>query len=326
MPSLSPNHSTAAGTQATDGRLCRPVRTGPIADRTTGTVATRSPSGVPMITANTTPSPARLIEVQMIDSACPLPTSPPIWPNTASGEGSLNSGRIAEAHRICQTTTKSTTATIGGTHLVKKRGHHGTRRSVGVSSASSPRPTSTEPSTSRSSVSVPWSSAAMRGDHLAQLGGDGVVQLLGVGVGAGAPLPHNAARARGQEHHPLGQADRLPHVVGDEQDRRARRLPDAQQLGLQEVPGDRVQRAERLVHEQYAGLHLGGARAGRPGGGGERPGQRPAPRRPPAEALVGPLPPHPLGADRRGELAGAPPPLAPAAPRETQRQLDVAPR
>src|ERR1700712_1987213 len=314
MPSLSPNHSTAAGTQATDGRLCRPVRTGPIADRTSGTVATRSPSGVPMITANRKPSMARLIEVQMIENACPPANSAPIWENTASGDGSLNSGRIADAHRICQTTTKSTTATIGGTTLVRNRRHQGTRRSVGVSSASSPRPTSIDSSTSRSSVSVPWSSPAMGGDHLAQLGRDVVVQLLGVRVGAGAPLPHDAARARRQQHHALGQAHRLPHVVGDEQDRRPRRLPDPQQLGLQEVTRDRVERPERLVHQQDAGLHLGGARAGRPRGARAPPGP-PPPVANPAGGRGAPFPPQPLEADEGEQPAGPPPPLRPPHPR-----------
>src|SRR5437588_662182 len=82
--------------------------------------------------ANRKPSTARLIEVQMIENAWPPANSAPIWEKTASGDGSLNSGRIADAQRICQTTTKSTTATTGGTTLVRNRRHHGTRRSVGV--------------------------------------------------------------------------------------------------------------------------------------------------------------------------------------------------
>ncbi len=90
---------------------------------------------------------------------------------------------------------------------------------------------------------------------------------------ADPPLAHDGARPRRQQHHPLGEPDRLPHVVGDEQDRGAGGLPHPQQLALQHVAGDRVERRERLVHQQHAGTVLGLAAGGR---GRERAGQRDA--------------------------------------------------
>ena len=56
------------------------------------------------------------------------------------------------------------------------------------------------------------------------------------------------------DHHPIGQQDRLRDAVGDEQDGLAPLLPDAEQLEAHLFPGHRVQRAERLVHQQQAGI------------------------------------------------------------------------
>ena len=49
---------------------------------------------------------------------------------------------------------------------------------------------------------------------------------------------------------PLAEKGRLVDRVGDEQDRRAGLLPDLQQLLVQPVARDLVERAERLVHQQ----------------------------------------------------------------------------
>ena len=58
----------------------------------------------------------------------------------------------------------------------------------------------------------------------------------------------------------LAEAHRLVDVVGDHQDGLAGGRVDADHLGLQRVAGDRVERAEGLVHEQDVGI--GGKRAG----------------------------------------------------------------
>ena len=54
-----------------------------------------------------------------------------------------------------------------------------------------------------------------------------------------------------EQHHPVAQPDRLAHLVGDEQDRELAPPPDALQDLVEQVPGHRVERAERLVHQQH---------------------------------------------------------------------------
>ena len=60
-----------------------------------------------------------------------------------------------------------------------------------------------------------------------------------------------AARTLGHHHDAVGQVDRLVDLMGDEQHGLLRLLPDAQQLDLHQVAGLRVERRERLVHQQH---------------------------------------------------------------------------
>ena len=55
--------------------------------------------------------------------------------------------------------------------------------------------------------------------------------------------------ALAQDRHPVAHLDRLVDVVGDEQDRLADLRLEAQELVLQALAVDRVDRAERLVHQ-----------------------------------------------------------------------------
>src|SRR5579863_818316 len=73
-------------------------------------------------------------------------------------------------------------------------------------------------------------------------------------------LVDHPAGAAAQYDHPVPQPDRLPHVVGDEQDGQLAPGADPVELVVQQVPGHRVQRAERLVHQQHIGF-LASARA-----------------------------------------------------------------
>ena len=73
------------------------------------------------------------------------------------------------------------------------------------------------------------------------------------------------ARARRHDDDAVAEPGRLAHVVGHEQRRSSRGAPDERlELGVQGVAGHRVERAERLVHQQDVGVL------------GERPGQRAA--------------------------------------------------
>ena len=66
-------------------------------------------------------------------------------------------------------------------------------------------------------------------------------------------LPDAAGRAR--HHHDLvGEEHRLLDRMGDEQHRLAVALPDVEQVVLQPRAGMRIERAERLVHQQHFGM------------------------------------------------------------------------
>src|SRR5262245_51146928 len=59
-----------------------------------------------------------------------------------------------------------------------------------------------------------------------------------------------AARPMREDEDPAGQVHGFGNAVRHEDDRGARRGPDAQQLLVQMVARDLVERAERLVHEE----------------------------------------------------------------------------
>jgi hypothetical protein len=58
---------------------------------------------------------------------------------------------------------------------------------------------------------------------------------------------------RGKHDHPVGEEDRLLHRVRDEQDGRRRARGDREELEVQALAGQLVERAERLVEEEHRG-------------------------------------------------------------------------
>src|SRR6266700_6685742 len=65
------------------------------------------------------------------------------------------------------------------------------------------------------------------------------------------PIPDDAGgRPRRHDHHAIGQRDRLLEIVGDEQHRLAVGVPQIEQQVAHDLPRLRVERAERLVHQQ----------------------------------------------------------------------------
>jgi hypothetical protein len=77
----------------------------------------------------------------------------------------------------------------------------------------------------------------------------------GVGVELGLDLTR-----MGREHEDTrADDDRLLDRMGDKKHRELRVLPELQQFLLHLAPGQRVERGERLVHEQDIGLHGHGA-------------------------------------------------------------------
>ena len=79
------------------------------------------------------------------------------------------------------------------------------------------------------------------------------------------PVADDARRRPGRhDHHAVGQRDRLLEIVGDEHHRLAVGAPQVEQQVAHDLPGLRVERAERLVHQQdlrIADQHLGEADA-----------------------------------------------------------------
>src|SRR6185312_15282367 len=67
-------------------------------------------------------------------------------------------------------------------------------------------------------------------------------------------LAHDTAGRSTHDDDAVGEIDRLVDVVGDEQNRLAVALPDAQQLRAHHLPDLRIERAEGLVHQQNLGL------------------------------------------------------------------------
>jgi hypothetical protein len=67
-------------------------------------------------------------------------------------------------------------------------------------------------------------------------------------------VEHDPPRPRTHHQDPRPQEHRLVDAVGDEEDRAPRRPPDLEQLVLQPLAGQRVEGAERLVHEDDVGV------------------------------------------------------------------------
>jgi hypothetical protein len=74
-------------------------------------------------------------------------------------------------------------------------------------------------------------------------------------------VDHEFDLARPPRHHDdlVGKIDRLLDVMGDEHDSSLVGAANAQQFVLQDEPGLRVERSERLVHQQHVGLDGQGA-------------------------------------------------------------------
>ena len=92
----------------------------------------------------------------------------------------------------------------------------------------------------------------MAADFAGRIGHDGRVQVCD---GAWARQLHGQVRdhAAGpwREHHDaVGHEDRLGDAVGDQHDGRGGTLPEAQELQVEPLAGQRIERTERLVQEQ----------------------------------------------------------------------------
>src|SRR6267143_6884860 len=67
-------------------------------------------------------------------------------------------------------------------------------------------------------------------------------------------LMRHAPGPAGEHQHAIAQADGLARIVGHEENRQAALLPQTLELLVKQVPRDRVEGGERLIHEQHVGL------------------------------------------------------------------------
>src|ERR1700712_4556774 len=110
----SENQMIAAGTQATEGRLCSPLTIGPIAARSHRLHHIASPSSVPMTSDIAKPIAPRLRLVPAASAALPSCTVSQNLPATSAGPGSAYDGLRCATYASCQTPTSTARKTIGG--------------------------------------------------------------------------------------------------------------------------------------------------------------------------------------------------------------------
>ena len=81
----------------------------------------------------------------------------------------------------------------------------------------------------------------------------------GVGEDGGRGVVLRQDPAALQDGDPVAHLDRLVHVMGDEDDRLAHLLLEAQELVLEPIATDRIDGAEWLVHEHHGRIRREGA-------------------------------------------------------------------
>src|SRR5262245_60595178 len=169
---------------------------------------------------------------------------------TVNGDGRMYSDFQPLTTSSCQPpTTMAMASSLGQSEFQVLAANEG-GRSTTVSSAS--RPAS---SCSCRVCCSCCSAMAMTGHLLPQDGRDhagegGDVRRLKATrtVDVNDELGRHATRPTGEDQDPVGQAGRLPDVVGDEQDGGPGLLPDPLELVVHDVARHGVQRTERLVH------------------------------------------------------------------------------
>ena len=192
-------------------------------------------------------------------------------------------GHVAFHARFANAPRRGSTA---GARVRRRRGRGQSRR---------PRSTS-----SRSWSVIVAASVATSGESMRR--GRGIVDV----VDGGDP-----ARPAREQHDAVAEAHRFAHVVRHEDDGLAGRRPQRFELVVQAVAGHRVERAERLVHQQHVGVLR------------ERAGERGALAHA-ARELVRPALGEVAEVHHLEQLLRARPALGARHARELQRELDVA--
>src|SRR4051794_31409730 len=256
----------ASGNHMIDGIVCRPVISEPTAARSGANRETAAPTTVPISAARAKPVSARVRVSRTPSQKSPVVITSFRSLTTVCGPGSTYSGFQPDQTTICHSNSTITTASSFGQVFRQIRLPIEPLSPLGASSRASspdtslsctvaavPAPSVRPSSPARADGYLVGMTGHLRAEPVGDLGGLaghlGGVDAPGPAVGDREVLDHPAGPAA-QQHDPVAEPDRLAHVVGHEQDGELLLPPDPLELVVQEVPGHRVERAERLVHQQ----------------------------------------------------------------------------
>src|SRR6266404_955398 len=236
-------------------------------------------------------------------------------PNTVAGDGSSHGGFQPLRTTSSQAPRAIARATSFGHPASTIRRKRGVRRRLGISSVS--RPANRVPSWSTAPASASGLSGRMPANLFAELLADrdrerGDLRRLDPSLAADhhREFGDRPTRPARQQHDALAEPDRLADVVGNEQDRQPGIAPDPLELLVEEVAGDRIERAERLVEQEDSRLL------------GEGPGERDALAHA-AGQLVRPLPGKAREVDEIEEVGHGLAALPAGDAAEAQGELDI---
>src|SRR6478672_2215799 len=254
---VAPNKMIANGNQAIDGIVCSAVISEPVAARSGLIRDTSAPITTPMIRASANPITARRKVVPMACQSSRWCACCHRSEKTAAGPGRMSLFQPLRWTSSQMASTIAMASSLGHTAAQIFRPPLPTdSRAWGMSRRSSPASAVASESAAAAGPLAPVS-AAMADHLLAQPVGDrgGQPGHLGrVDPSRAADrvleLVDDPARAAAEHDHPVAEPDRLAHVVRDEQHRKPAFGADPVQLVVEQVAGHRVERAERLVHQQ----------------------------------------------------------------------------
>src|SRR5215469_2173809 len=265
-----PNRMIANGNHAIDGMVCSAVISEPTAARSGLIRDTSAPTSTPMTMASPKPITARR---RVVPTACHsrvVCSNDPRSEKTAAGPGRMSFFQPLRWMSSQMPMTIAIASSLGHTAAQIFRARS-PAESLACRSSRLSSPASAAVSVSAVVASPAGPGLLPMADHLlAQAVGDRGGQagdLWRVDPARAADrhteLVDDPSRAAAQHDHPVAQPDRLPHVVRDEQHGEATLGTDLVELVVQQVPGHRVERPERLVHQQD--LRVLGERPGQGG-------------------------------------------------------------
>jgi hypothetical protein len=312
----------ARGNQAIDGMVWMPVMREPKATRARRTLATMLPSTTPITREMPKPTAARRMVMAVAVVKVPSASSARRSAKTAPGPGRMYSGFQPDSTTACHSASPRASAASFGhvadqaaverMHVVALGELEGVEAGEGLVELA--------PGGRRTGGSGRGGEVSGHGDDLRAQQVEHRAGQLGDLRRLDAPGPLDVdvdggghpTRPAGEHDDAVGQAGRLAHVVGDEEDGEAAVAPQRLELVVQQVAGHGVEGAERLVHEQHVGVLGEGAGQGDPLAHA-------------AGQLVGPLAPEGLEVDGAEQRLHPRLALGPGHATELERELHVRP-